>query len=607
MEKRFLPKESKERIYCKPFPGVFVCTSSAKTPSFVELFTKEDWVIIGIGECYSGGSFAKKIFSLLDGNLGVAFTTDKLFEELVKLPGQYCGVLYNKKSGDLIKVSDPSGSRSLFYGEVDGVKISASSLSMFRAMTDSKSVKPNIENQKFLLRYAYSMPGKCAYENVVEVLPGRIEAGNIYTDKLTVNDSFDCGKAAYKDNLSRQNLKISHNENELALFNCLKEVCAQQLGSSKKVGVLLGGFDSALVASILHHLGAQVHTYSFFYDNHSYNQPFTELLAKTHGISHHWVEINSNVIKEGLKTFGVNCSWPTMWLNYVVQTQYVCRKMSRDGMESCFSGDGCDTAFLGYPSTHRRGQVYQRIPEISEKLSKSLVSLIHYSKLEYYFGHIVRVALSLLDAAKESIDKRPLYSFQLFNSSSYRNLTGKEYDYSALHNKYFLNLQSKIEGLSYERKIYLAKSFISPNRAKMVSSSDVSGLCIHSPYLHSALKSFANNLPEEVLRPDNNALGKEGKFLLMKMAENYGLLPHEIIYQSKIAAIKSPIDDWLANDLFDFSENKLSALPFEYDSGYVKTLLRNLLPEKVYKKYFSSDDVVSLAPSLLLTYASLFE
>ena len=93
----------------------------------------------------------------------------------------------------------------------------------------------------------------------------------------------------------------------------------------------------------------------------------------------------------------------------------------------------------------------------------------------------------------------------------------------------------------------------------------------------------------------------------MKMAENSGLLPSEIIYQSKIAAVNSPIDDWLAKDLYTFANKKLAYLPFSYESGYTKNLLGDLFLEKIYKDYFSSDGVVSLAPSLLLTYASLFE
>jgi len=396
-------------------------------------------------------------------------------------------------------------------------------------------------------------------------------------------------------------------DNERALLNCLKAACVQQLGNAKKVGVLLGGFDSALVASILHSLGVNVQTYSFYYENNRYNQPYIELLSKSLGISHSWIEINADVIKEGISKYKENCSWPTMWLNYVVQTQFVCRQMSEDGMELCFSGDGCDTVFLGYPSTHRRGQVYQQIPKIGNKLSSIVISLVHYSKLEYIFGHLARVGLSLIDAAKESVENRPLHSFQIFNPSSYRNLTGKIFKLSDKHKNHFADVRKNMIDLSYERKMYLTKGYISPNRAKLVSSSDVSGMCIHSPYLHETVKRFANSLPENALRPENEEHGEEGKYLLMKMAENFDLLPREIIYQSKIAAVKSPIDDWLSNELFNYSQNKLKALPFEYNAGYVKTLLKNLAIEKLYKDRFSSDGVVSLAPSLLLTYASLFE
>jgi len=64
-------------------------------------------------------------------------------------------------------------------------------------------------------------------------------------------------------------------ESEESLYDRLYDVllgCMEdQLASTAEVGVLLGGFDSALVASLLCRLGKRVHTYSFRYADAQYN------------------------------------------------------------------------------------------------------------------------------------------------------------------------------------------------------------------------------------------------------------------------------------------------------------------------------------------------
>ncbi len=601
-------KNDSNSIFKQLCPGVLICIRGSKKSNYADYCLLDDWIIIGIGRCYSGETFASSIKVRLASKSSGSIGLEGLLDAVQNMPGQYCGVLYNTKTGDLAKVTDPSGSRSLFSGVVRGNEIISSSLSMFRKLVLKEDIQPNIENQLFLLRYAYSIPGQCAYSGVHELPAGRLIFGNAWSKQDNIVEAINCVE---KENSNKLCFSSGLNElediTEKALLKCLKDACVQQVGSAKKVGVLLGGFDSALVASILHYLGVQVETYSFYYDRKKFNQPYTDLLAKALGITHHWVQINSKTIEEGIDKYSKTCSWPSMWLSYIIQTQFVCSRMSEDGMEMCFSGDGCDTAFLGYPSTHKRGKVYQGLPQISKKLAKFLISFIYKFRLEYFFGHLARVGASLIDAATKTVDERPLHSFQIFNPSSYRYLTGKRYKSCRSHIEYFSKTFSDSENLSYERKVYLAKSFISPNRAKLISSSDVSGLPICSPYLHSKVKEFSSRLPDEKLRPEKSVHAKEGKYVLMKMAENSGLLPGEIIYQEKIAAVNSPIDEWLANDLFNVANEKLSNLPFNYNSCYTKNLLKDLPAEKIYKNYFSSDGVTGLAPSLLLTYACFFE
>ena len=590
----------------QPDTRVRIYISAPKTQAFIQNWVVGDWVYVGIGS----NELSKALKSKLENrDLSTEeLKLDDVTDEIKNKPGQYAGVLFNKKIGQLIQITDPFGTRSLFVRESKNYVIVASSLPILRKILSPNLIKQNEKGNLFLLRYAYCLPNQTVYEGINELKPKQLTMENIFIKEKRNYHALKLEDEVVSNNFS---LIIDKNNNsnkhEYELLQCLLTACKQQVGDAKKVGVLLGGFDSALVASLLKLLEVDVETYSFHYQDPEYNQPYVNEFSEEFGIPHNWVSINPDVIKDGLDQYGDLCNWPTLWLNYIIQTQYLCKKMVADGVEVCFSGDGCDTAFLGYPSTHRRGGIYRKIPHLNAKTSNIIKTIIDVCNLEYTLGHIARVLLSLIDASRYELNARPLYSFQIFGDKSIKRLMGKSPNYPQTYDYYFQDALKNIKRLSYERKIYYAKSLISPNRCKMVSSSDMSGMTLCSPYLHPLVNNYAQNLPDDVMRPINNKHATEGKYILMKMAEDFSLLPKSVIYQKKMAAIKAPIDEWLADDLYGYALGKLNSLPFKYNTRYVNTLLKAKLAEKTYKKYFSDDGVVSLASSLLITFASFFE
>ncbi len=494
-------------------------------------------------------------------------------------------------------ISDPSGLRSLYYAEIGGIVYIGSALSALKSIAPESVCRPDVDIEAFLFRYAYLPLGKTVYVGVHELRPAHYRIYNVSDGSLE-----EKGIIKLESTLTGPDII-----NQQSLHDTLISVTQKQLRGHKKAGVLLGGFDSALVAALLVKLGVEVETFSFSYQDVSFNQPLVTELSHYLGVKHHWIDINPLVIKEGFQNYSENCSIPTIWPNYVIQTQHICKIMAEKGIRACFSGDGCDTAFMGYPSTYRRGGIYQRLPKIPFMLSLFLVRLLNISRLEYVLGHIFRVLVSLLRASSYRIEQRPLRSFQLFDPCSYSRLNRQASPNWEKYEWVIESSEQKIDGSSYERKMYFGKSLISPNRAKLTSSSDIGGFVIESPYLHPELKAFASQIPDELLRPIEQEQAKEGKFLLMSMAEQQGLLPAAIIYQKKVAAIRSPIDSWYSGQLKSYLLKLLESLPGSYDHGYVDFLLRDLWVEKIYKKHFSDDFVVSLGASLLITYATFFD
>lgn len=555
--------------------------------SYVQCYSDDNYFLVTIGKAYDSPDLASTLANYMASGDDVSgFVSTNL--------GQYCALIYERRKQAYTLISDASGVRSLFYTVVNNQLFVASSIGMMREVLGDVICQRNMAAESFMLRYAFLPPGQTVYDSVYELPPGQCA-------KMSNNSS----TPEHVTPLTTKTIAYENSGDYSSdLSSLLMSVCKQQAGDAKRIAVLLGGFDSALVASMLVRLGYQVETFSFRYASEEYNQPHVESLAQYLSIKHHWVDIDHHVILQGIKNYSDSCNTPTIWPNYVIQTQYVCRLMAEQGFDACFSGDGCDTAFMGYPSTYRRGGVYQLMPKLPVGLSSALISLLDKTRLELAMGHIYRVGLSLLRASSYQLIQRPLRSFQLFDPHSYRRLTGKDGDFNT--DAIFSELELKTKDFSFDRKMYFGKSLFSPNRAKLVGSSDTAGFVVDSPYMHPSVKAFAQSLPDEVLRPQDSDV-KEGKELLMKMAEREGLLPTEIIYQKKLAAIKSPIDDWYSKELMRFSREQCDNLPFSVDRRYLDSLINDLFLERFYKNYFSDDRVVSLAISMLVTYAAYFK
>jgi hypothetical protein len=166
-------------------------------------------------------------------------------------------------------------------------------------------------------------------------------------------------------------------------------------------------------------------------------------------------------------------------------------------------------------------------------------------------------------------------------------------------------LSAPFAALPTLRLAYQGKAAVSPNRNKLIGSSDLAGITILAPYMHAGLKKFALALPEELLRPSDRARSTvTGKYILMKMAEQKRLLPPEVIHQPKMAAVDGPIDDWYAGPLRGTLTGLMRGLPFDYDPAYVERLLDRKASEGFFKRYVMTDKVISHAASLLATYAT---
>jgi len=511
--------------------------------------------------------------------------------------GSFIAVTGNQ-AGGLVLFGDPAGNRAPFFTN-DGKTLAFTNNPLTCARLQ---VKPEIDRglEDFLLVYGFYPDGRTAYRNVFQLRSGRaLHYSGIELKQLPlplpapVNPGSEI--PASDDALYDQ------------LYDTLLVCMEDQLASSPDAGVLLGGFDSALVASLLHRLGKRVHTYSFRYADAVYNQPHTDTLQDYLGCEHTWVDITPETIAEGLDDYAGRYVQPTNWLNYLIQTTHLCRKMRADGIDYAYSGDGCDAVFLGYPGTYKRTRAYSRLPALPAGLGKWLITMLARSVPDRFIGHPYRVMLGMLRAMLRPMPSRAFLTFRVMDETTVRALRGNDMPpQDEAIESVVARLAEPFADLSLQRIGYAAKSLISPNRAKLLSCSDVAGVRIHSPYLHPDLRSFAARIPDHLLREQgDSALSNPGKICLMRMAERQQLLPYEVIHQPKFAAIDSPIDEWLADELRPALDHALAGLPFTPDKKHLEALIGVTWSERLYKRYIGSTRVISDAVSLLATYGAI--
>ncbi len=521
--------------------------------------------------------------------------TDKAF--LDNLLGYYALALVNTHNNEVLLATDPYGQRSLFIHSDDGTLSFGSNLAATLTMLDEPVLDRSWED--FFLVYGFYPYGGTPYEGVISLSSGKLLS---WKDGETAQRDIVPVKPEVDDVLE-EGAPLSKAIDKL--YDGFMRALEQQSADTNDVGVLLGGFDSALVAAGLKRLGKNVSTWSFYYDQQEYNQPHTEDLAEFLGIQHHWVRVTQLDIEEGIEEFPYQFNQPTNWPNYVVQTALVMKKMKESGVELAYSGDGCDTVFLGYPGTWRRARVIEKVPTLPQGMIQRFTRIAARPFLERSAGHPYRVVLNLLRTSAWPRHARGFLSFRILDEVSLHQL--RQDNAPAQQQpieKTVTELATPHAGLPSLRLAYLGKSLVSPNKNKMNGSSDISGIPILSPYMHPAFKRLAQSLPEDLCRPNEATASRvTGKYALMKMAEEKELLPSAVIYQKKMAAVDAPIDRWYAGPMREFMLKQFEALPFRANRKYLESLLASHFAEQLFQKYFLTDKVIKHAPSLLVTYA----
>lgn len=515
--------------------------------------------------------------------------------------GAFVVALWDADEQRLVLANDPRGMRTAYYATTSkGIAFSSTLYGMNCAFENRLEIDRSLED--FLLGYEFLPWQQTLYRNVSSLAPGMMiewKDGMLRQHRSRRSDcsAWRLQNVAGQDATEEQAGDILHD----LFMRCLEDV----LPSEKRIAVLLGGFDSALIAAACSELGKEVETYTFRFPDPRYSQAYAEDVARLCGARHHWVDIDPQVLKEGLASYPLHFSQPSGMPHYLVQTAHVLRRMRGDGHRHCLTGDGCDEIFLGYPTVYRRARLFDRYRAVPKWLVRGGSWVLRQRMVESLLGQPARFIRNFLAIAARPMPRRGHISNRILDEFSLAWLRKDSPRQAVDPETVLASLSMGLEDLSPLRLAYHGKSMPGLNRTKLAGASAASGMTVLSPFQHPDLIEFAHSLPEWMLRPRQGENGKAtGKLLLMRAVEKRGLLPPNIIYQPKASPVAGMADDWYMGTLKGYLLDSMRSLPFAYDEAYVRRLLDFKSLEDIFRKKLSLGNYVLNAAAMLVTYAA---
>lgn len=519
-------------------------------------------------------------------------------EAAAKLEGHFSAILIEPTKGDAYAFGDNRGGRRIFYSLTENGNgfIVATKL---RPVADGLPLFPGADKQyqPFNLVYGYAPLDRTVYEGV-----RRLEASQVLAIEQAVAGFIERETPGVPEREAR----MEKDEAKRELYERLIASTASIVEGHKRVGVFLGGFDSALVAALAKRAGAEVFAFTFSYADAGFNQRNIDSVVEALDIEHHWVPITSESIGDGLANFADRFDRPTNWPNYVIQTAALAQVAREKDVSLLLTGDGCDEIFLGYPGIYRGSKFFNGEKTASRVTTGLAHGLLTHAWVERSLGHVYRLLHRIIRNRALPARTRLYLMFRVMDESTLSHLFGwpvkrvEQQVTGAVR-----EVEGIIPDVSPTVLAYEGRDHIVPNRLKISGVMDTSGLPVATPYMHPLMRDFVRRIPEELLRPDGEAKRTTlGKDILLQTADEAGLLPHEVIYQPKHAAVDGPLDKWYATDLRDLIKDLIREIGPIASERNLDAIVDEKWIEKFYRKHFSVDSITSHAASLLATYGS---
>lgn len=443
--------------------------------------------------------------------------------------------------------------------------------------------------EDFLLGFGFLPDRRTTFDGIVALpAPGRFS--------LATGDAIDGAESAAP-------LVEPSPHDDLAELVC--EVVDEQAGDAKTVGVLLGGFDSALVAAALHRTGRKVKTFTFAFDEAGFAQKNIPAAVAAAGAEHHPVMITPERLGDALLRLPARLNQPSPQPHYQLQTILAAEEARDAGAEVVFTGDGCDALFAAYPTVNTRAAAGRSLERLPVPVRRAALRALSPAAVERRLGHVARVGRSAIRASMlDGVAGRHLPTQYLDDIALDRLRRGDNPAQSETVASIRERLADATGLVDPARLAVNGNSMTGQSSSKVEGAVASTGLGVVSPFTHPRFRAAVAALPETEQRPEGSLAAAEGKPALQRASERAGLLPKAVIYQPKQSPTEAPVDQWFAGPLRPVVDELFAGLPFEVDPDHLDEILRPKKAEDLYRSRVTLSRHTYQAIGLLASYGA---
>ena len=485
------------------------------------------------------------------------------------------------------------GNHRMFIHHISEHEVLASSSLAVLAFALRSTTRINREYEDFALGFGF-LPGTLtAYSGIESVAPGTRIVVSQQLIEPTIVPKIEVPQVT------------SFTEAIPQLYDMFMRAIKALVGNRTRHAVLLGGFDSMLVAATLRSLGHEVHTYTYSYGDSDFEQKNTAEFATELGVIHHAIHITPELIEKNLREFATRFSQLGAQPHYQILTLIGSQQILDDGHEAIFSGDGCDALFLSFPTVNRRAKISSRVSKAPNFLKKAALLPLRTEFAERRLGHVGRVVRSVVNNSflpEPARGHLPSHYFDDFSQGQLREGIQPRQTETMLSIR--MRLAAPTAAMDAARRAFHGNGLTLQSKVKVDGSVITTGLPQLSPFVYPEFRAFVSSMPIDYLKNQDASAAANGKEILVAMVRHYKLLPDLFIDQAKQSPSDSPVDEWYMTCLKAQIIEQIQDLPFEVNDEYVEVILKRKLAEKWYREKVSISHHALQVVGILASYAS---
>ena len=312
--------------------------------------------LVGLGHCFKNHS---------DTEVILASFSQWNTQSFARLKGMFAFALWDNQEKELYLVRDAAGIKPLYYSFQKGRLVFASEIRAFKPVDNLQSSNNNWPI--YLMAYGHIPEPVSTLKGVKPLQKGCFLKYAVSTDSLTLQSFSHYSYTEQLDNSA---------DVRLAIKTSLEESVKRHLIADAPLGVFLsGGLDSGIIALLAaKYKHSQLNTLSIYFEEPEYSEKkYQDILQQKLQCKHHQYLLKEDEFHSSLPVILESMDMPSC---DGINTWFISKYASSQGLKAVLSGVGGDELFGGYPSFDRiyAADMLQQMPNAMMKVGKRSTS-----------------------------------------------------------------------------------------------------------------------------------------------------------------------------------------------------------------------------------------